>query len=80
VIIGIIFINIHGYNALIQRGGGTGPMKPGNLLCKVPIPTNYFNSRDKRKVDKASSFRGSFFILFPGESKEPKRRKKNEKH
>lgn len=24
---------------LIKSGGGIGPMKPGNLHCKVPNPT-----------------------------------------
>lgn len=32
------------YNyTLIQRGGGTGPMKPGNrwIVTQVPIPAGY---------------------------------------
>jgi hypothetical protein len=31
------------YNNLIVRGGGTGPMKPGNqLAAMVPIPADEF--------------------------------------
>jgi hypothetical protein len=30
------------FNTLIERGGGTGPMKPGNLeVYQVPIPAAY---------------------------------------
>jgi len=35
---------------LIKRGGGTGPMKPGNqLLSEVPIPAVDYIPGDERK-------------------------------
>ncbi len=33
---------ISSINILIERGVGTGPMKPGNLQSKVPIPAKCF--------------------------------------
>ncbi len=35
------------FYTLIQRGGGTGPMKPGNRCLKhqVPIPAGFYPER-----------------------------------
>lgn len=35
------------YSTLIKRGGGTGPMKPGNqqATAKVPIPAEFISGR-----------------------------------
>ena len=33
-------------NTLIKSGGGNGPMKPGNLQCKVPNPARKSKDED----------------------------------
>jgi len=33
-----LYIKAQLHTSLIKSGGGNGPMKPGNLQCKVPNP------------------------------------------
>lgn len=51
------------FNTLIMRGGGTGPMKPGNqqIMPRCQFLQNLF-LRDEGNAIKPPLFSGGFFI------------------
>jgi len=54
---------MHKLNTLIQSGGGTGPMKPGNRPCgMVPNPAG---SRDFQKINQSFTlvFFAPYFVV-----------------
>jgi hypothetical protein len=53
--------------ALIERGRGTGPEKPGNRSAnadEVPSPSSSMSLRDERIYFERLLLLGSFFIFF----------------
>ena len=47
--------------SLIKSGGGNGPMKPGNLIIKVPNPAA---TKDEDSIKRTSSLRCAVFCVF----------------